>query len=68
MVGYTLYSQSLCPHCGYPRSICRTQERFNARQEYCFAKAAVERAEDPEKKDEKLGLLYVPEYQAPVEL
>lgn len=68
MAAYTVYSDSLCPHCGYPKKICRTAERFKAKQEHCFARAAVEKAEKEEKNQDDYGVLFIPEYQPPVEL
>lgn len=71
MLAWTLYQRGLCPHCGYPREVCRSVERFEAKEEYCFAKAAVEQAErDARGKDGETepGLLHVPVYQEPVEI
>ena len=68
MVAYTVYSDQLCPNCGYPRSLCRAAERFKVKEEYCFASAAVEKARKEDSRDDDFGLIRIPEYQPPVEL
>lgn len=71
MHAFTMHKRGLCPHCGYPREVCRNEERFKAQKEYCYAKAAVDQADEEAQKTPggaDHGLLHVPVYQPPVEI
>lgn len=73
MLAHTIYRRGLCPQCGYPKSVCRNQERFDAQQQICHAMAAVERAQRDARgpkgdKTPEPGLLHAPVYVEPVEL
>ena len=71
MLAFTVHKRALCPHCGYPREVCRNEERFKAQEEFCYAKAAVDEAGEEAQKapgGAEHGLLHVPVYQPPVEI
>ena len=66
-VAYTVHRAGLCPHCGYPREVCGALERFEAQVRFCYAKAAVDQAQEDTKAPEP-GQFWVPVYQPPVEI
>lgn len=71
MTAWTAYKKNLCPHCGYPISVCRNEERFEAKRETCFAQESVEKADkDSRDKDgnKPPGLVIEPVYQEPVDI
>ncbi|WP_460689009.1 hypothetical protein [Nesterenkonia suensis] len=71
MLAWTLYRRGLRPHSGYPRDVCRSEERAEAQRKYCFAEAAVAQAERYSRGKDgatEPGLLHVPVYQSPVEI
>lgn len=66
MMAYTVHKRGLCPKCGYPRSVCRSQGGFTAQREVCHASAVVEerQAEEQKRKDPAHGVMWVPVKQA----
>ncbi|KUG58984.1 hypothetical protein [Nesterenkonia jeotgali] len=64
MMAHTMHQRSLCPQCGYPKAVCRSEERFEAQREVCHASAVVEaqRAEAQKNDVPDYGAIYLPTY------
>ena len=62
MLAFTIHKRGLCPKCGYPREVCRSQDGFTAQRDVCHASAAVEEAQEQARKDNDPdhGVMWVP--------
>lgn len=62
MLAYTVHKRGLCPRCGYPRSVCRSQSGFQAQREVCHASAVVEAQQEQAQKSNNPdhGVMWVP--------
>lgn len=65
MWAYSIHKKQLCPKCGYPRDVCRSQQAFSAQQAVCYATKVVEeaQAEASKSKAPQHGIMWMPEYQ-----
>lgn len=70
MMAYTVHKRGLCPKCGYPRAVCRSQSGFEAQREVCHATAVVEaRQEEAQKaKASEHGVMWIPVKQGEVQV
>lgn len=60
-LAHTLYQRMLCPHCGHPLSVCRSDDvEFDAVEDTCHAKEAVDQWHKDQRGDPTPGVVVSP--------